>query len=107
MQACAVRDAYASIEATGAIVIGISPDPLPALVKVRKGNDLPFLLLSDPDHSVAEAYGAWGEKKRGDRVYEGILRSHFGVDQEGNLVEFELQVKPLATADMALRLIEL
>jgi peroxiredoxin Q/BCP len=102
-----VRDAYASIEASGAVVIGISPDPLPALVKFRKDHDLPFVLLSDPDHKVAEAYGAWGEKKRGDRVSMGILRSHFGVDEEGKLAELELKVQPLATADMALRLIEL
>ena len=65
-QACAVRDAYGSIEAEGATVIGISPDLPPALVKFRQDYDLPFILLSDPDHVVAEAYGAWGEKKRGD-----------------------------------------
>ena len=102
-----MRDAYEHIEAQGAAVIGISPDPLPALVKFRKDHDLPFVLLSDPDHKVAEAYGAWGEKKRGDKVSMGLLRSHFGVDEEGILVEFKLQVQPLATADMALRLIEL
>jgi peroxiredoxin Q/BCP len=102
-----VRDAYESIQAQGAIVIGISPDPLPALVKFRKDHALPFVLLSDPDHRVAEAYGAWGEKKRGDKVSMGIIRSHFGVDEEGTLIEFKLEVQPLATADLALRLIEL
>jgi peroxiredoxin Q/BCP len=106
-QACAVRDAYESIEASGETVIGISPDPLPDLVKFRQDYDLPFVLLSDPDHKVAEAYGAWGEKKRGDQTSMGLIRSHFGVDEEGKLVELKVQVKPLATADMALRLIEL
>ena len=102
-----MRDAYGSIEASGATVIGISPDPLPALVKFRKDHDLPFVLLSDPDHKVAEAYGAWGERKRGDPTSKGLMRSHFGVDEEGKVVEFKVQVQPLATADLALRLIEL
>ena len=102
-----MRDAYKSIEAQGATVIGISPDPMSALVKFRKDHDLPFVLLSDPDHKVAEAYGAWGEKKRGDKVSMGMIRSHFGVDREGVLIEFELQVQPLATADLALRLLDL
>ena len=102
-----MRDAYESIEAQGAIVIGISPDPLSSLVKFRQDHDLPFVLLSDPDHKVAEAYGAWGEKRRGDTVSMGLIRSHFAVDEEGLLIEFEIKVQPLATADMALRLIEL
>ena len=106
-QACAVRDAYASIDAQGAVVIGISPDEPAALVRFREKYDLPFILLSDPDHNVAEAYGAWGEKKRRGKTYMGIIRSHFGVDEEGKLVEVDLKVKPETTADLALRLIEL
>ena len=106
-QACAVRDAYANIDAQGAVVIGISPDEPAALVRFREKYDLPFILLSDPDHNVAEAYGAWGEKKRSGKTYVGIIRSHFGVDEEGKLVEVDLKVKPETTADLALRLIEL
>jgi peroxiredoxin Q/BCP len=60
-QACAVRDVYANIETQGAVVLGISPDPPPALVKFRAKYDLPFPLLSDPDHAVASAFGAWGD----------------------------------------------
>ncbi len=106
-QACAVRDAYADIDAQGAVVIGISPDGPEALVKFRAKHNLPFILLSDPDHKVAEAYGAWGEKKMYGRTYMGIIRSHFGVDEGGKLVELKLKVKPETTADLALRLIEL
>ena len=106
-QACAVRDVYGSIETEGATVIGISPDPPEALVKFREKYDLPFVLLSDPDHEVAEAYGAWGEKKRNGQTYEGIIRSHFALDKEGKLIELELQVQPLTTAEMALRLVDL
>jgi peroxiredoxin Q/BCP len=68
---------------------------------------LPFVLLSDPDHKVAEAYGAWGEKRRSGKVSQGIIRSHFGVDEEGTLIELELGVSPLTTADLAVRLLEL
>jgi peroxiredoxin Q/BCP len=106
-QACAVRDVYGDIDAQGAVVIGISPDQPDALAKFRAKYDLPFILLSDPDHSVAEAYGAWGEKKRAGKTSMGIIRSHFGVDEAGKLVELKLQVQPLTTADLALRLLDL
>jgi len=101
-QACAIRDVYPSIEQADAVVIGISPDPPKALVKFREKHNLPFILLSDPDHKVAEAYGAWGEKKMYGKTYEGIIRSHFAIDEEGRLMAFELKVKPLTTADFLL-----
>lgn len=104
-QACAIRDVYADIDAQGAVVIGISPDPLPALVKFRNKYDLPFILLSDPDHAVAEAYGAWGEKTSNGKTTVGLIRSHFAVDEGGKLMESELKVSPLTTAGLALRLI--
>jgi peroxiredoxin Q/BCP len=93
-QACAVRDVYPQIEAGDAVVIGISPDEPEALVKFREKYDLPFILLSDPDHAVAEAYGAWGDKH--------IIRSHFAVDEEGRLTEAKFKVAPTTTADLAL-----
>jgi len=106
-QACAVRDVYGDIDAGGAVVLGISPDEPPALVKFREKYNLPFPLLSDPDHQVAEAYGAWGEKRMYGRTYEGIIRSHFAVDGEGRITELEIKVKPETTADLALRLIQI
>lgn len=106
-QACAVRDVYPQIEAGGSVVIGISPDPPDKLIKFRAKYDLPFILLSDPDHQVAAAYGAWGEKKSFGKTYEGIIRSHFAVDEEGRLMEANLNVKPEKTADLAFRLIQL
>jgi peroxiredoxin Q/BCP len=105
-QACALRDAYPQIEAKDAVVIGISPDKPEALRKFRDKYDLPFILLSDPDHEVAEAYGAWGEKKMYGKTYEGIIRSHFVIDEEGELSEADIKVKPLSTADVALKVIE-
>jgi peroxiredoxin Q/BCP len=106
-QACAIRDVYPQFEGEDVVVIGISPDLPDALVKFREKYDLPFLLLSDPDHAVAEAYGAWGEKKMYGKTYEGVIRSHFGVDEEGRLMEVKLKVKPETTADLALRLLQL
>ena len=106
-QACAVRDVYTQIEAENAVVIGISPDPPEKLVAFREKYDLPFILLSDPDHQVAEAYGAWGEKKSFGKTYQGVKRSHFAVDEEGRIADFQVNVRPEKTADLALQLIEL
>lgn len=105
-QACALRDAYPQIEAGDGVVIGISPDNPDALVKFRNKYDLPFILLSDPEHEVAAAYGAWGEKKSFGKTYEGIIRSHFVIDQDGRLAEAARNVKPATTADVAVKLIE-
>jgi peroxiredoxin Q/BCP len=106
-QACAVRDAYPQIAEQDVVVIGVSPDPPAKLVEFREKHNLPFILLSDPDHEVAEAYGAWGEKKTYGKTYEGIIRSHFAIDEEGRLMEFKVKVKPVTTADLALKLIKL
>lgn len=106
-QACAIRDAYPRIVDGDVAVIGISPDPPAALVKFRQKYDLPFTLLSDPDHRVAEAYGAWGEKQMYGKTYEGILRSHFAIDEEGRVSNFDIKVKPETTAELALNLIHL
>jgi len=105
-QACAVRDVYPQIEEKGAIVIGISPDPPERSVKFRQKHNLPFILLSDPDHKVARAYGAWGPKKMFGKTYEGIIRSHFAIGEDGRLVEANLKVKPEKTADLALKFID-
>ena len=106
-QACAIRDVYPDIEGEDGVVIGISPDPPDKLVKFREKHNLPFILLSDPDHSVAEAYGAWGTKSSFGKTYEGIIRSHFAIDEEGRLMEFKLKVKPEKTAYLALKLVQL
>jgi len=89
------------------MVIGISPDMPEALEKFREKYNLPFILLSDPDHKVAEAYGAWGEKTSFGKTRMGLIRSHFGVDEEGRLSEAKLKVKPETTADLALKLVAL
>ena len=61
-EACEIRDAWTDVEATGAVVLGVSPDGVASHVKFKRKYSLPFRLLADTDHRVAEAYGAWGEK---------------------------------------------
>lgn len=107
VQACAIRDAYPRIEDGDVTVIGISPDSPAELVRFRQKYSLPFILLSDPDHRVAEAYGAWGEKEVYGKTTVGILRSHFAVDEQGRVTDFTIKVKPETTAELALHLIQL
>jgi peroxiredoxin Q/BCP len=105
-QACALRDAFPKIAEKGVVVIGISPDRSKALVKFREKHGLVLILLSDFDHEVAEAYGAWGGKSMMGKRYQGILRSHFAIDADGGLTEFTLNVKPHHTAELALKLVK-
>lgn len=76
------------------MVIGVSPDAQKALQDFRRKNDLPFVLLSDPDHQVAEMYGVWGEKKMYGKSYMGIIRSHFVLDEQGRIVDAQIKVSP-------------
>lgn len=92
-QACDFRDSLASLQGAGYQVLGISPDPVPALEKFTANEELTFPLLSDEDHSVAEAYGAWGEKKNYGRVFEGLIRSTVVVDENGVVELAQYNVK--------------
>jgi peroxiredoxin Q/BCP len=93
-EACSFRDDYSLFLVKGAVVIGVSPDKESSHQKFRIKYALPFYLLSDPDHQVAALYGAWGEKTRYGRTYEGILRSTFVIDEEGKIIKAFRNVKP-------------
>lgn len=101
-QACGFRDAHETIEAEGAVVLGVSPDGEASHRKFRAKHDLPFTLLVDADHSVAEAYGAWGEKSMYGRTYEGVIRSHFVIDEEGRIADARVKVSPTDSVRLAL-----
>ncbi|MDX1662783.1 MAG: thioredoxin-dependent thiol peroxidase [Candidatus Promineifilaceae bacterium] len=101
-QACGFRDNWPQIEAAGAAIFGISPDSVETLAEWREEEKLPYPLLSDLDHEVAEQYGVWGEKKMFGRVYEGVIRSHFVVDSEGRLVDIQRDVSPEQSVTRAL-----
>jgi peroxiredoxin Q/BCP len=93
-QACGIRDRGPDYEATGARVIGVSPDEPAALEKFAAKYGLDFTLLADPDHAVAEAYGAWGEKSMYGKKYMGILRTTFIVDSDGKVARVFPKVQP-------------
>ena len=98
-QACGIRDAYSEFERAGAVVLGVSPDKANSHVKFKAKYGLPFTLLADPEHEVAELYGAWAEKKNYGRTYMGIVRSTFVIDAEGNVIKAMRNVKPATHAD--------
>jgi peroxiredoxin Q/BCP len=101
-QACSIRDSASEFSGKKISAVGISPDKPGAQEKFDKKFNLGFPLLSDPDHAVAEAYGAWGEKKMYGRTSMGIIRSSFLIDEEGKVVEAWYKVKPLDTVPNAL-----
>src|SRR3954447_16790432 len=98
-QACGIRDVYGEFEQAGAVVLGVSPDDAASHVKFKTKFGLPFTLLADPDHSVAEQYGVWGEKKNYGKTYMGIIRSTFVIDADGKLTKVMRNVKPATHAD--------
>jgi len=104
-QSCGFRDNYLAIEEKNATVLGISPDGLKSHQKFKTKFNLPFTLLSDEDHAVAEAYGVWGEKSMMGKTYMGIIRSHFVVDENGQLIDVQVNIKPEASVAGALDVI--
>jgi peroxiredoxin Q/BCP len=104
-QACSVRDARSDLSKSGLTVVGISPDPPNKQKKFEEKYDLNFPLLSDTDHAVAEAYGAWGEKSMYGKKYEGIIRSSILIDENGKVAGTWYKVKPLETVPRAMEAI--
>jgi thioredoxin-dependent peroxiredoxin len=101
-QALGLRDVYGEIQERGATVLGVSPDTEASHVKFRDKYGLPFPLLADPDHEVAERYGVWVEKNMYGKKSMGIKRSTFVIDGEGNVASAMLGVKPDDHADKVL-----
>ncbi len=100
-QACGFRDRYPDIQEKNAVVLGISPDGIDSHKKFKTKYDLPFLLLADEDHHVAEAYGVWQEKSMYGKKYMGIVRSHFVVDENGKLADVQVKVSPTDSVERA------
>lgn len=92
-QACDFRDALADLEGSGLTVLGLSPDPVAALVAFRDAQGLTFPLLSDEDRAVLTAYGAYGEKSLYGRTVVGVIRSTFVVGADGRLEVVQYAVK--------------
>src|SRR3954447_11497645 len=93
-QACALRDSYDDFTERGAVVLGVSPDTETSHVKFKEKYGLPFTLLADPGHEVAEQYGTWKERNRYGKKSMGIERSTFVIDADGNVAKEMRRVKP-------------
>ena len=98
-QACGIRDAWGDFRRAGALVFGISPDGEASHAKFRAKFALPFALLADPDHVLAETYGVWVEKSMYGRTYMGVERSTFVIDADGAIRKIMRKVKPATHAD--------
>lgn len=101
-QACGFRDQYPVIEEKNAVVLGVSPDSAKSHQKFKTKFNLPFTLLVDEDHAIAEAYGVWVEKSMYGKQYMGVERSHFVIDEAGRIVEARVKVKPEESVASAL-----
>jgi peroxiredoxin Q/BCP len=104
-QACDIRDAWASFQQAGAVVLGVSPDREASHAKFRARYELPFTLLADPEHAVSETYGVWRRKSFAGKKYMGIERSTFVIGADGNVVKVLRKVDPKSHADDVLALL--
>ncbi len=93
-EACNFRDDYSAYQDTGVEILGVSPDSPASHTRFKQKYQLPFTLLADEDHKVADLYGVWGPKKYMGRSYEGILRTTFLIDPDGQIVKVFENVKP-------------
>ena len=93
-QACGIRDHSSDYDAAGAVVVGVSPDPVKDVKKFHDKQSLNFTLLADEDHAVCELYGVWGEKTNYGRTYLGATRSTFIIDPDGPVAKVFPKVSP-------------
>ena len=101
-QACGFRDNYPVIEEKNAVVLGVSPDGVTSHQKFKTKFDLPFTLLVDEDHAIAEAYGVWQERSNYGKTYMGIVRSHFIIDEQGKIADAQVKVSPTESVERAI-----
>jgi peroxiredoxin Q/BCP len=101
-QACSLRDNFSRVAATGIEVFGVSPDSVKSHVKFRDKYDLPYRLLADEGHAVADAYGVWVEKTYMGRTYLGVERSSFIIGPDGRVEHVLERVKPADHVDLVL-----
>ncbi len=93
-EACRFRDDYAEYLQAGVLVLGVSPDSPASHARFKQKHRLPFSLLADEDHKVCEQYGVWGKKQFMGRNYEGVLRTTFVIDRQGQIVKVFENVRP-------------
>jgi peroxiredoxin Q/BCP len=101
-QACELRDSWSEIQASGVRVYGISPDSTASHARFRAKFDLPYGLLADEEHAVADAYGVWGEKSMYGKTYWGNVRSTFLIGEDGAIERIWRNVKPVGHSALIL-----
>src|SRR4051812_18007330 len=101
-QACSFRDMYPAVQAKNAVVVGVSPDDVSSHQLFRSKYDLPFELVIDPEHKLAEEFGVWRERERDGQKFMGILRSHFVIDENGKVAQVAYNVAPAESAEKAM-----
>ena len=102
-QACGFRDAFPKISASETVVLGISPDKPKDQLKWKQAENLPYDLLSDPDHAVLEQWGAWGERSMYGKKYRGVIRSHWVIGADGRFEDVQLSVSPKDSVEKAVK----
>jgi peroxiredoxin Q/BCP len=105
-QACGIRDHQADYDATGAVVLGVSPDPVKEVKRFHDKQSLGFTLLADADHAVCERYGVWAEKSMYGRTYWGALRATFIIDASGTVARVFPKVSPKTHDEVVLAALE-
>ena len=105
-QACGIRDHSADYAAAGAVVLGVSPDPVKAVKKFHGGQSLDFTLLADEDHAICELYGVWGEKSMYGKTYMGAARSTFIIEPGGTVAKVFPKVSPKTHDEVVLKALE-
>jgi len=104
-QSCLFRDNISVFEDSNAVVLGVSGDSKESHVKFRDKFDLPFPLLVDEDNTISKAYGVWGDKSMYGRLFKGITRSHFVIDEAGILIDVQYKISPKNSVKEALKTI--
>ena len=102
-QACGFRDSYPTVQKRNAVVLGVSPDGVASHQKFKTKQKLPFTLLVDEDHAIANLYGVWGDKSMYGKKYMGVLRSHFVIDEKGKIVDAQVKVSPADSVKLAVQ----
>ncbi|HJR79425.1 MAG TPA: thioredoxin-dependent thiol peroxidase [Anaerolineales bacterium] len=93
-EACNFRDDYSAYERAGIVILGVSPDDVASHAKFKRKFQLPFPLLADVGHKVCDLYRVWGPKKSFGKEYEGVLRTTFLIDENGNIAKVFENVRP-------------
>ena len=101
-QACGFRDNYGNVEGKNSVVLGVSPDDVESHQAFKSKFSLPFPLLVDEDHAIAEAYSVWGEREFNGNKFMGIFRSSFVIDEQGKVIDAHYNVSPEDSVESAL-----